>query len=185
MLSCSPFMLSCMNIKHLIMNYNGSCRETSDIPMMVKDRLLNTVGKVFGLIVVIEGEGWKVREERKRWLEDIRMVSRALDRSLFLQPISPRLFGGKGSVQQLALPPPSFTSPCTSSNYSLPLPATAGKGNDKEKGSARIQRPLKQGLLLLRATSAAKKGLNTLSQQQQRLSSLHKQQIHVSSETVK
>jgi len=113
------------------------------------------------------------------------MASRPLDGSLFLKPISPRLFGENGSVQQLALPPPSFTSPCTSSSYSLPLPATVGKGNDKKKGSVRIQRPLKHSLLLLQVTSAAKKGLNTLSQQQQRLSSLHNQQIHVSSETVK
>lgn len=40
----------------------------------------------------------EAREEKKRWLEEIRMVSRALGGSLFLQPISPRLSGEKGSV---------------------------------------------------------------------------------------
>lgn len=95
------------------------------------------------------------REER--WLKEIRIVSRALDGSLFLQPISPRLFGEKRFCIA-ALPPSCFTSPCTSSNYSLPLAAAVGKGNDSEKGSARVQRPLKQGILLLQATSAAKNG---------------------------
>lgn len=107
-----------LHIKHLIMNYSGSCRETSDIPMMVKDKPLSTAcGQSFWFIMV--SERWEVKEERKRWLELIRMVLMALDWSLFLQPISSKLFGEKGSVWQLALPPPSFTSPCTSSNYSL------------------------------------------------------------------
>lgn len=61
------------------MKYSGSCWKTSDIPMMVQDRLLNMVGQVFGLL-------WEVRvkKERKMGLEEIRMVSWAPDESLFL-----------------------------------------------------------------------------------------------------
>lgn len=40
------FLSLSLHIKHLIMNYTGPCRETSDIPIMVKDKPLNTVAKV-------------------------------------------------------------------------------------------------------------------------------------------
>lgn len=61
------------------MNYRGSCWKISDIPVVVQDRLFNIVGHVFGLL-------WEVRvkKERKRGLEEIRMVSWAPDENLFL-----------------------------------------------------------------------------------------------------
>lgn len=75
------FLFFPLHIKHLTVNYSGSCRKTSDIPMMVQDRLLNMVGQVFGLLLWVKV---RVKKERKRGLEEIRMVSWVPDESLFL-----------------------------------------------------------------------------------------------------
>lgn len=114
----------------------------------------------------------------KMLFKEIRMFPRSVDESIFLQPISSRLekTALNGSLLCLFLPLHLFAILWTIPYLSLAQQEWEGKKAQK----AVIHTPLKQGYLLLLATAATKKSLNTYPFQI--VAKEQKQQIHISSE---
>lgn len=127
-------------------------------------------GPCFWFIVVSESESEERKEKQVRRNQNGFMGSRWKSLSC-----SPSLLG---YLEKQVLPPPSFTFPCTSLNYSVLLTDTDGKGNDKK-----IQRLLKKwGGLFLGTTSAARKCVQPYPKSSKSQAACRISKIHLSSE---